>query len=158
MSAFSPHDRTLCSARLTWCSRRNISWLTKLQRQNNRKMFKLTKLSRQANLIWNAQNLRKKKLASSPARLPSIQSTMKKFRFGLPIMFWRATALAQSWPCPRMISGTLNLLSKKFNLAQSVRLCRPQTIKRITAVLKCRQLYTEVRSERPNMDTLYEQV
>ena len=57
---------------------------------------------------WNAPNWRRKKPASSPARMPSIRSTAKKFRSGSPTTCSPATAPAPSWLCRRTTSATSN--------------------------------------------------
>ena len=72
-------------------------------------------------------NWRRKKPACSPALTPSIPSTVRRFPSGLPTTFSPATALAQSWPCPRMTSAILSL-RQKFNLP-IVQVVQPQNPK-----------------------------
>ena len=47
----------------------------------------------------NAPSSRRQRPACSPARMPPIRSTARRFRSGSPTMCSRATAPARSWPC-----------------------------------------------------------
>ena len=80
----------------------------KSPRRNSARRLRNTKPTSPRNPIWNARNWPRKKPASSPALTPSIPSTARKFRSGLPITSWPAMAPARSWPCPRTTRAILN--------------------------------------------------
>ena len=85
-SASSPPGRTRCSARPTWCWRRSISWWTRSpppeQRAGRRERTE-PRSPRRSDL--ERTELAKEKTGVSPALTPSIRSTARRFRSGLPI-------------------------------------------------------------------------